>query len=189
MHEKLKLAINGLVTITESECDQLLSFFEYIILKKNEDLDERIKNVDSFVFVEEGLLQQSIFDENGTEFICCFHQTNDFFTRVVSKNSRQFQNKKIRSVGTTSIYTISKIKLEQLSKKIKGLHELLLKTAQNSALLMEIRVNNLMAESADSRYILIQSNYPDLIDKINKQQMASFLGISPQHFSRLIKAR
>jgi hypothetical protein len=76
-----------------------------------------------------------------------------------------------------------------LSKRIKGLLGLLLKIAQNAALLMEMRINNLMAVSADSRYALFQLHYPNLMDKINKQQMASFLGISPQHFSRLIKTR
>ena len=189
MQEKLKLAINSLVTISESECNHLLASFEYIILKKNDDLGDSIKNVDSFVFVDDGLLQQSVFAENGTEFICWFHETNDFFTRVAPKNCRQYQNKKIRSIGTTTIYTISKIKLEQLSKRIKGLLGLLLKIAQNAALLMEMRINNLMAVSADSRYALFQLHYPNLMDKINKQQMASFLGISPQHFSRLIKTR
>ena len=189
MHENLRLTINKLVTITESEYIHLLSSFEYSILKKNDDLDDSINNVDSFVFVEEGLLQQSVFDENGAEFIFCFYETNEFFKRVVPKNSKEFQNKIVRSVGTTAIYTISRSKLEQLSKKINGLLGLLLKIAQNAALLMEIRINNLMAASADIRYLQFQSNYPNLIDKISKQQMASFLGISPQHYSRLIKAK
>jgi len=189
MHENLKLTINKLVTLTESDCNSLLSSFEYSILNKNDDLDDRINNVDSFVFVEEGLLQQSVFAENGTEFIFCFHETNDFFKRVVPKNNKEFQNKKVRSVGTTVIYSISRSKLEQLSKKINGLLGLLLKIAQKTALLMESRINNLMAASAEIRYVQFQSNYPNLIDKISKQQMASFLGISPQHYSRLIRAR
>jgi glycerol-3-phosphate responsive antiterminator len=52
---------------------------------------------------------------------------------------------------------------------------------------MEKRIFMLQSQSAHERYENMLKNNPDIILSVPLQYTASFLGITPQHFSRLRK--
>ena len=187
MEEKLKQAINSLIDISEIDCDRLISLFEFKILKNKENFKNSNSDGDFIIFIETGVLKKSVLNKNGGEYINCFHESNQFFLCWAKKKSQQLENIRIQSVGIAKIHIISKNILKQLSKEIKGIYEFIRKISEKFAMLMEKRICNLMETSADSRLLLFKLNHPNLINIVTKQQLASFLGISPQHFSRLIK--
>lgn len=59
--------------------------------------------------------------------------------------------------------------------------------AENLFIEMEKRVSKLQSKTAGERYDLLIKETPDIALTVPLQYTASFLGISPQHLSRLRK--
>lgn len=187
MKHILRQAITSLIDINEQDCNLLISLFEFNILDKDDKINEIINSKDSIVFIETGILKKAVLNKKGDESISCFFEANQFFTFSVKKLNGEICNGNIQSIGKSKIYSISKKNLEKLSKKIKGVFEFIRKISENFAAQLENRIYDLMKPTADSKYLKFKLMYPELFLSISKQHLASYLGISPQHFSRLIK--
>jgi hypothetical protein len=82
---------------------------------------------------------------------------------------------------------ISKEDLEYLSALIPKMHIFRRIIAENLFITMEKRVAMLQSQSAYERYEKMLKDNPDIILSVPLQYTASFLGITPQHLSRLRK--
>lgn len=180
------IAINKLITISNEQCNLLMSLFQDVKLENDDYFICESKNSDSIMFLTTGILKTHSLNKNGSEFICCFHKSSQFVPYSKQTN-KLISPEKIQSIGSTQLYIVSKKKLEQQAKGNNFILEFILKVFQNYAAEMEKRINSLMNSSANSRYLFFINNYPDLFLKIKLQQLASYIGISPQHLSRLIK--
>lgn len=72
-----------------------------------------------------------------------------------------------------------------LYQKIPAVQEFGRIAAENLAIIMEKRISLFLNNSADEQYQFLLKNNPILIQKVPLQYLASYLGMSPQHLSRL----
>jgi CRP-like cAMP-binding protein len=186
MEKNLKLAITSLIDINEQDCNLLISLFESDFCNNNDNLFDTINN-DCIVYIDSGLFRKIALNKKGEESISCFFEANQFFSFSTKDSEMSFSEVNIQSVGKSKMYYISKKTLEKLSIDIKEIFEFLRKISENFAVLMEKRVCNFMKLTADSKYLQFKEMYPEMFSTVNKSHVASYLGISPQHFSRLIK--
>jgi CRISPR/Cas system-associated protein Csx1 len=82
---------------------------------------------------------------------------------------------------------ISKKDLEELSVRVPKIQIFRRVIAENLFIIMEKRIAMLQSQSAYERYERILKDNPDIILSVPLQYTASFLGITPQHLSRLRK--
>jgi CRP-like cAMP-binding protein len=82
---------------------------------------------------------------------------------------------------------ITKKDLEELSVAVPKMQVLRRVIAENLFITMERRIAMLQSQSAYERYENMLQDNPDIILSVPLQYTASFLGITPQHLSRLRK--
>ena len=86
-----------------------------------------------------------------------------------------------------TLKVISKDNLEALSISVPKMHIFRRVIAENLFITMEKRIAALQSQSAAARYENMLRDNPDILLSVPLQYTASFLGITPQHLSRLRK--
>ena len=187
MKESLKISISSLIKLSDLERDYLLSFFYPQVLKNNDYLLKVGDRCNKIFFVKSGMLRKSTINDKGEEVICCFLIPNQFVTSFSSFLSQNPTNDNIQSISETEVFFISKQDLDRINNLIPSTQEFGRKVAENLAILMENRMSDLIDNSSEERYLFILKNNLDLLISISNQQLASYLGVTPQHLSRIKK--
>jgi hypothetical protein len=87
----------------------------------------------------------------------------------------------------TQLRIISKNEMEKLSLLVPKMETFRRIIAENLFILLEKRVSMLQSQTAHERYENMLRENPEIILSVPLQYTASFLGITPQHLSRLRK--
>jgi hypothetical protein len=87
----------------------------------------------------------------------------------------------------TTLRVVSKADIEELSVMVPKMQIFRRVIAENLFITMEKRINMLQSQSAYERYEKMLRDNPEIILSVPLQYTASFLGITPQHLSRLRK--
>jgi CRP-like cAMP-binding protein len=96
-------------------------------------------------------------------------------------------NENISALEDCVLRVISKKDLEELCERVPKMQLFRRVIAENLFITMEKRIFMLQSQSAHERYENMLKNNPDIILSVPLQYTASFLGITPQHLSRLRK--
>lgn len=138
-------------------------------------------------FVEKGLLRMYSIDKNGKEHIIQFAPEN----WLISDRSSLFFNEKskyyIEAVEDSEILILKNDFFMDLMEEFPLTAEkndlLLQKHIRN----LQNRVNSLLAETAEERYLNFIKMYPNLLLRVPQWMVASYLGITPESLSRVRK--
>lgn len=138
-------------------------------------------------FVEQGLLRMYSVDRNGKEHLIQFAPER----WLVSDRSSLYFNEKSRyyidAVEDSVILALPPDFFDDMQRKFPnsaGPNELLL---QRHIRGLQDRVNSLLADSAEERYLSFIKMYPDLLLRVPQWMVASYLGITPESLSRVRK--
>lgn len=157
-------------------------------LKKGEYFITEGKVCKEVVFVVSGILRSYYTDKNGDEFTYCLTFPGTFMTAYTSYITGQKTNENIESIVPSELLYISKDALESLAKKnIKWVHFQKL-MAEYQYIELENRVFQLQRQTAGERYKDLILNQPEYIQNIPLQYLASYLGITQRHLSRIRKS-
>lgn len=138
-------------------------------------------------FVEKGLLRMYSIDKSGKEHIIQFAPEN----WLISDRSSLYFNEKsgyfIEAVEDSDVLLLS-------NDFFNGLNEHFPNTAGKNDLLLQKhihnlqnRVNSLLSDTAEERYLKFVKMYPDLMMRVPQWMVASYLGITPESLSRVRK--
>lgn len=187
MEQTLKLVIRNSISTSENELDFILSLFKPLTLKKGDYFLKAGQRCNKVAFVESGMLRICYPNEKGEETTCYFSLPGDFITSFASFTNNTPSTENIEAIMATECLVIIKQDLENLYRKVPASQELGRKAAENVAIFMEKRLGLFLNNSADERYQYLLTHNPLFIQTIPLQYLASFLGITPQHLSRLRK--
>lgn len=138
-------------------------------------------------FVEKGLLRMYSADRNAKEHIIQFAPEN----WLISDRSSLYFNE-------NSDYYIDAVEESILilldHHFFSGVKELFPNAGENNDLLLQKhirglqnRVNSLLTETAEERYLNFLKMYPDIMQRVPQWMVASYLGITPESLSRVRK--
>ena len=138
-------------------------------------------------FVEKGLLRMYSIDKNGKEHIIQFAPEkwliSDRGSMFFSEKSKYY----IEAVEDSTIMLLEPEFFPELKLNFPGTiinNDLLL---QKHIRNLQNRVNSLLAETAEERYMNFIKMYPDLMLRVPQWMVASYLGITPESLSRVRK--
>ncbi|WP_179345876.1 Crp/Fnr family transcriptional regulator [Winogradskyella ursingii] len=136
-------------------------------------------------FVCQGLLRKYYLNEKGNEIITGFISENGYATDYPSF-LRQIPSKfHIQCLEPTIIVNVSYAKLQEAYYKHKG-NEMYGRLVAESVLTRETdRVESLMFENAEERYLNFTAKNKALTNRISLTHLASYLGIERQSLSRI----
>jgi CRP/FNR family transcriptional regulator, anaerobic regulatory protein len=183
----LKQLIKETISISSDELDDVLSLFKPVNLSKNEYFLPLGKRCNEVAYIQSGVLRMFHLDEQGAEATHYFPSPNTFVTSHQSLNAQTPTTEGIQALTAAELLVISKKDLEILYQKVPAMQEVGRKATENVVAAMSNRISILINQSAEKRYETIMERHPILIQTVPLQYLASYLGITPQHLSRIRK--
>ncbi|MCR6641300.1 MAG: Crp/Fnr family transcriptional regulator [Sporocytophaga sp.] len=171
--------------LTEDEIDTFLSKAEVYNLERGEYFIREGAISNTVAFVESGILRSFYVTPEGDEMTYCISFQNSFMTAYSSYISGLPTVENIQAITPVRLLLLQKKDIEQISEtSTNGLRFAKL-MAENEYMELERRVFSYQRESARERYENLLLTRPEFIEQIPLKYLASYLGITPRHLSRL----
>ena len=179
--------IHQIISLDQSEKECIEKAFKEIKLSKDELWIKEGKICDQVAYVVSGKLRNYYIDDAGNEVTCFFVTPGHFISSFTSFLTNTPTKENISALEDTTLSVISKNDIEKLSVLVPKMQIFRRVIAENLFIMMEKRIIMLQSQSAFERYEKMLKENPDILLSVPLQYTASFLGITPQHLSRLRK--
>lgn len=161
------------------------SFFTLKEYNKKEFLYKSGETQKEVGFVCQGLLRKYYVNEKGSEIITGFISENGYATDYPSFLRQKPSKFHIQCLEPTIIVKMPYEKLQEAYQKYKD-NEMFGRLVAENVLIRETdRVESLLFESAEERYLNFLDENKDLSNRISLTHLASYLGIERQSLSRI----
>lgn len=179
--------IDQVVNLTKDERSSIEKYFTIKSLLKGELWIKAGQYCNHIAFITKGILRIFYNDQDGNEISCFFMSENNFISSYTSFLTLAPTKENIEAVEDVELLVISRENLEKLSKEVPKVEIWRRVIAENLFILLERRISMLQSKTAQERYENMIKENGDILLKVPLQYTASFLGVTPQHLSRLRK--
>ncbi len=169
---------------TPEDAATIAESFSFKKLKKGEFFVKEASTNKYLGFVEKGFLQYFIIID-GEEKTTYSAGDNNFVTSLASFLKQVPAKENIRAVMETDLWIIERDQLRQLQNDLPSFKNFYIELLEwQICCIDESRLDAIML-NAQQRYEKMMEKEPDLIQQIPLQYLASILGITPRHLSRI----
>jgi CRP/FNR family transcriptional regulator, anaerobic regulatory protein len=139
----------------------------------------------SAYFVNSGILRSFTINDNIMEhilhFACKGWWIGDMYSYISGKAGNLF----IEVLEDAEVVIITKENQEKLYEEIPKLERFFRILAENSLVTHQERLMDNLSLSAEERFEKFCKKYPTLIQKLSQKQIASYIGVTPEFFSKM----
>jgi len=160
--------------------------FSFLYLKKNDFFVREGEVCQYFCYIESGILQHSIVvdDEEKTTYLALRHSvTSSLNSFLFNKPSR----KNIKAIADCELYVINLKNFKKLIGNNTAFHQFYYNLIEKQLCLIDDYRIDLLTMTPEERYLKLLSTDPKLLQEVPLHYLASFLGISSRHMSRIRK--
>lgn len=136
-------------------------------------------------FVTSGCLRGFTVDENGFEHVLNFGPPGWWIADMYSLLSGKPGILNIEAIEDTEALTLSKTDQDLLYAKIPQFERFFRIITENSLVAYQQRLIDNLSLPAEDRFHNFCKRYPSLINALPKKQIAAYIGVTPEFFSRL----
>lgn len=180
--------ISKIVTLTHEE--------ELLFLSKTETKQYKSKTIilnagevcKHSYFVNSGLLRSFNINDNIVEHVLSFACEGWWIGDMYSLISQKPGNLFIEVMEDAEVVLLSKENQEILYSEIPKLERFFRILAENSLVAHQERLMDNLSLSAEERFDKFCKRYPTIIQRVPQKQIASYIGVTPEFFSKM-KAR
>ncbi|MDZ4707003.1 MAG: Crp/Fnr family transcriptional regulator [Saprospiraceae bacterium] len=166
------------------DAEIIANAFTYIKLSKGEFFAKEGKISKQLGLIENGFLQYYIL-LNGEEKTTYSSGANTFVASLVSFLKQVPAKENIRAVTETTLWVIDRTQLKQLQIDLPGFKDFYIEALEEHICCIdESRLDAIML-NAQQRYEKILAKEPTLVQHIPMHFLASILGVTPRHLSRI----
>lgn len=176
----------GDISNFETISDEIISHFKILELNKNDFFVKENEICNYFCFIESGILQHTIlvFDEEKTTYLALKNSVttslNSFLHQVPSRKS-------IKALTNSKLWVINLETFKYLSDNNKLFHHFYHRIIEKQICLIDDYRIDLLTLTPEERYKKLLLSEPHLLQEVPLHYLASFLGISNRHMSRIRK--
>lgn len=160
--------------------------FQVLHLKKNEFFVKENEICQHFCFVESGILLHSIdvLGEEKTTYLALRNSvTSSLSSFLFGKPSR----KSIKAIADCKLWVVDLKTFEDLIENNKAFHQFYYKIIEKQICLIDDYRIDLLTLTPEERYKKLVATDLKLLQEVSLHYLASFLGISMRHLSRIRK--
>ncbi|MGV3695641.1 Crp/Fnr family transcriptional regulator [Flavobacterium sp.] len=139
-------------------------------------------------FVNSGLLRSFSINDNIVEHVMSFACEGWWIGDMYSLLSQKPGNLFIEVMEDAEVVVLSKENQEQLYHEIPKLERFFRIIIENSLVAYQERLMDNLSLTAEERFDKFCRKHPTLIKRVPQKQIASFIGVTPEFFSKM-KAR
>lgn len=173
--------------LTDSEIEAVLSVAKQKTVSKSEYLISAGEVSQKVAFVKSGIFRTFYRSNTGEEMTYCITFPNNLTTAYSSYISGQKTRENIQAITPAEVLLLPKNELEKLAKTSYNWLSVLKTIAEQQYIELEKRLFQFQEEKAKQRYLDLLQNQPEYVQHIPLQYLASYLGITQRHLSRLRK--
>ena len=167
-----------------SELDQIMGSFKLHKFKKNDFFAEIGKTSRHLGFLESGMFQYYVLkdDEERTTYVSI---SNSFLASLLSFINETPALENVRALTDGSICLITKANLKKLISEIPRFKDFYISLLEWAICGIDASRHSLIVLSGEERYDKMLKEEPHLLQQIPLQYLASMLGVTPRHLSRI----
>jgi CRP/FNR family transcriptional regulator, anaerobic regulatory protein len=170
--------------IPESEVEQIAAAFTCKKISKGEYFAEEGKTSKYLAFITKGLFQY-FYSRDGKEMTTYVTGAHTFLVSLSSFFKQQPGREYIRALADAELWQIHYTDLLKLKKESEAFKTFYIGALENLVMGMDGTRANLMILTAEERYALLLKEEPAMLRQIPLQYLASILGVTPRHLSRI----
>lgn len=177
-----------LFQLTPEESQILSTLITNRKLKKGDFLISENQVCTEIVLVKSGILRSFFVNSKEEEITNCFTFANEFMTAFSSFITQKPTDENIQAITDCELEVIDKISVEKLFNSSFRWADIGRKIAENEVVNLHNRIASLQKKTSTERYEALFVNHQKYIQHIPLVYLASYLGISPRHLSRIRQA-
>jgi len=187
--EELRKTIVNLIKSNKEQTEYVLSHFEIRRLAKDDCWINLGEKCDEVAFLKSGIIRFYYLSKHDEQTTCYFAFPNEFITSIKSFNSKTESREALQAVTDCELLVIKRNDIEKLYQEIPTTQYITRKVYEALSSNLQKRIALLQINSAEERYDYLQRHQSILLKNVPLQYLASFLGVTPQHLSRLRKLK
>lgn len=170
---------------TVKEANRIASAFKQQELDKGDFFVKEEKISRSLAFLEEGQLQYYSIDANGEERTTYISLPHTFVASLLSFLNEVPSRENIRALMHSKLWIISKDDFTILKNELPSFKDFYIGLLEWQICCIDKGKFDLIALTAEQRYEKLLREEPELLQAVSLQYIASMLGMTPRHLSRL----
>ncbi len=136
-------------------------------------------------YIVKGCVKKYYIDADGEEVILQFAVEDWWISDIGSFSEQKPSNLFIETMEDTDVLMIDFESKEQLFKEVPTFERVFRIMIQRAYSVLENRFYATVARPAEERYLEFLEKYPTIPQRVPQQQIASYLGITPESLSRI----
>lgn len=128
---------------------------------------------------------QFYYDHDGDEITTYIALKNDFILSVQSFFTGQPAKENIKALVSSDVWVISISDFEILKNNIKGFKDFYINVLEHLMVCIDQSRFDFITLKPEERYIKLLKNEPILLQQIPLKYLASLIGVTPRHLSRI----
>lgn len=177
--------IDKIVSLSDLEKETILSKIEIKHYKAKTVLLNAGEICKHSYFVNSGILRSFNINDNIVEhvlqFACEGWWIGDMYSLITQKPGNLY----VEVNEDAEVVLLSKENQEELFQEIPKLERFFRILTENSLVANQERIMDNLSLSAEERFEKFCSKYPTLIQKVPQKQVASYIGVTPEFFSKM----
>ncbi len=166
---------------------QIEAAFTYQHYAKNEILLRENEISDAYYFLESGIIRSYAINPEGNEISTNFYSTGDFVFEVQSFFLRKVSQEYLQCITAVNMASISFETMNKLFHEHPQFREFGRSMLVRGFANLKERMLSHITQSAESRYLQLLQQKPEMIEQVPLKYIASFLGITDTSLSRIRK--
>ncbi|MHB8207424.1 Crp/Fnr family transcriptional regulator [Mucilaginibacter sp.] len=173
------------IRLSDEEKEHFIGLLQPKTYKRKDFILEEGQVCKYSYFVTEGCLRGFTVDNNGFEHVLNFAPEGWWIADMYSLLTQKPGILNIEALENTEVLLLSKSRQENLYHEIPQFERFFRIITENSLVSYQQRLIDNLSLTAEERYHNFCRRYPSLINTLPKKQIAAYIGVTPEFFSRM----
>lgn len=186
--KQFRNAIGTMIDLDEFEYQSFVSKLTYRIYSRKTIIHEAGTIPNEIYFILNGILRVKLIDKKGEEQTVHFSTENQFIADYSAYLQMLPAQYSLESISDLDVIVLPRATIDWGYSNLSAGQKLGRLIAEFYFIYQDNRINNLYNRTPSERYQAIKNVFPDIHNRVPQHMIASYLGITPVHLSRLKKS-
>lgn len=185
---KIREVMKQMINVSENELNSFLSPADFRLYKPKEILSKPDEIPQEIFFINKGIIRVMITDGEGAEHTIHFALENQFIADYSNFIRQQPSLYTLQALEDTEVIVLPRNAIEWGYYNLTEGQKMGRLVAEYYFIYQDDRIKNTYIRTPKERYDSITDIFPNIHNRVPQHMIASYLGITPIHLSRLKKS-
>jgi CRP-like cAMP-binding protein len=185
--EQIKLVMKHMIDVSDVELHEFLSGARRKTIYKQQFISVQGAIPNDVFFINKGIVRVMITDKEGKDHTIHFALENQFIADYANFIRKEPSLYTLQALEDTEVVVLPRKIIEWGYTHLQEGQKMGRLVAEYYFIYQDDRIRNLYARTPKERYDHISEIFPNIHNRVPQHMIASYLGITPVHLSRLKK--